>query len=359
MQHACQPEMEALQHPGGHSLSAGLLVAKLLRSLPASMADSSVSPTLPFVTVAIGTYNRAHWLREALKFLTRQDYPLDRYELIIVDNNCTDNTREVVGEFTEAPKPPQYFLETKQSSSHARNRAFAESKGEIIVYTDDDVLGRTDWLRHMIEPFLRPGNESVGVVGGEVFPIFPDGLPKWIEGQYTNFGYRTDVGPLRRNQLPSTANVAIRRTVLDKVGTFRTDLGRLPNRLTAGEDHDLMRRIQAAGYGFWFTPLADLQHVVPGSRLRFSYMMKLFYDASCSRVVERAAFPGYTSWLISRVILYTLLIPICAFVSLLAFVTFQWGWGKRWLTRAAKSAGYVSEAVLVMRRRLTGKPVER
>jgi glycosyltransferase involved in cell wall biosynthesis len=320
--------------------------------------NASPAPT-PFVTIAIGTYNRARWLREALSFLTRQEYPLDRYEIVIVDNNSTDDTRAVVESFASAPKPPRYFFEPKQGSSHARNRAIAESKGELLCFTDDDVLGRTDWLPRLIAPLLIPGNEQVGVAGGEVYPIFPDGLPKWLEGQFRPFGYRTDMGPLTGHQLPSTANVAIRRSLFEKLGCFRVDLGRMPNRLTAGEDHDLMRRIQAAGYGFWFNPQADLQHVVPGGRLTFKYAMKLNYDASCSRVVERGAFPGYGLWLSSRVLLYTLFIPICILISLLCFIVAQAGSGKRWLTRAAKSAGYVTESFLVIKRLATGQPVER
>lgn len=322
------------------------------------MEKQNTSRTLPFVTVAIGTYNRARWLGEALKFLTDQSYPHERYELIIVDNNSSDNTRSVVESFAGAPVPPRYYFEGKQGSSHARNRALAEAKGEIIVFTDDDVLGHKDWLARMIEPFMLPGNEELAVVGGEVYPIFPDGLPRWLKGQFRPFGYREDMGPLRKHQLPSTANVAIRRKVFDHLGGFRTDLGRLPNRLTAGEDHDLMRRIQGAGYAFWFNPKADLQHVVPGSRLTFKYAMKLSYDASCSRVVERGGFPNYGGWLASRIILYTLLVPICSLIALLCFPVFCFGHGKRWFTRAAKSAGYVTESYLVLKRKLAGKPIE-
>ncbi len=316
-----------------------------------------MSSPLPFVTVAIATYNRAAWLKEALKFLTEQDYPLDRYELLIIDNNCTDSTKEVVHSFAQAPRPPLYFLETKQGSSHARNRAIAEAKGEIVVFTDDDVLGRKDWLSGMVSPLLLPGNEGVGVVGGEVYPFFPDGLPAWLEGQFRPFGYREDQGPLKKNQLPSTANVAIRHRILIEMSGFRTDLGRLPNRLTAGEDNDLMRRIAAAGHGFWFNPKADLQHVVPGNRLTFKYACKLQYDAACSRVVERAGRPNFIPWVLSRILLYTVLTPACALVSLLCFILFLRGHAKRWMTRSCKSAGYVTESLLVIKRRLLGQPV--
>ncbi|WP_404422575.1 glycosyltransferase [Nibricoccus sp. IMCC34717] len=319
----------------------------------------TASASLPFVTVAIGTYKRARWLREALAFITKQDYPLDRWELIIVDNNSPDDTRAVVESFANAPKAPKYFLETQQGSSYARNRALQEMapQSEIVLFTDDDVMGRSDWLRLMIEPLQRSGNENVAGVCGEVHPHFPDGLPRWLEGQFHSFHYRTDVGPLTRKQLPSTANVSLRRRVLDQVGWFRTDLGRLPNRLTAGEDNDLMRRIIDAGFTFWFQPHADLLHVVPAGRLTFKYACKLQYDASASRVVERAGQPGFGPWLATRILLYSLHIPLCALVGALCLVFVQVGTAKRWFTRCARAAGYVAEALRVLKRRALGQPV--
>ncbi len=314
----------------------------------------------PFVSVLIGTYKRASWLREALAFITKQDYPLDRFEIIIVDNNSPDDTRAVVESFSHAPQPPKYFLETKQGSSHARNRALAEASphAEIYLFTDDDVMGRTDWLRQMIAPLLLAGNENVAGVGGETLPHFPDGEPAWLKGTFRAFGYRTDLGPLTPKQLPSTANVAIRKSVLDRVGHFRPDLGRLPNRLTAGEDNDLMRRILAAGYTFWFNPHADLLHVVPASRLTFKYNCKLQYDASHSRVVERAARDGFYGWVISRILTNTLNLPLTALVGALCWITFQAGRAKKWFVRTARSAGYAREGVRILKRKLCGQTID-
>ena len=323
------------------------------------MPEAEPSP-LPFVTVAIPTYNRSRWLREALAFVTRQDYPADRHEVIIVDNNSPDDTRAVVAEFAGAPKAPRYFLETKQGSSHARNRCLAEARAgtDIMLYADDDIIGRPDWIRLMVAPLLLAGNERVAGVCGETIPHFPDGQPKWLEGQFRPFGYRTDSGPLTARQLPSTANVALWRRVIDEVGHFRTDLGRLPHRLTAGEDNDLMRRILAAGYTFWFEPRADVLHVVPASRLTFKYAMKLQYDAACSRVIERFSHRGGIGWLLSRILLYSLHVPLYALLGALGFVVFQPGAGKRQFTRVARAAGYVVESLRTLKRRALGQRID-
>jgi GT2 family glycosyltransferase len=247
------------------------------------------------------------------------------------------------------------LFEGKQGSSHARNLALLEARAEIIVFTDDDVLGDAAWLRKLVEVFTLPGNENVGVVGGEVFHIYPDGLPAWVAGYYRPFGYRKDIGPLKPGQLPSTANVAIRKKVLDQVGGFRTDLGRLPNRLTGGEDLDLMRRIRSAGYDLWYHPGASLQHVVPGGRLTLRYISKFCYDSSYSRVIERRGSARFWAWVFSRILVYALSVPLSLAISGLCLLVRQRGRAKRWLTRAAKGAGYIAGSFYVIRCVLTGR----
>lgn len=320
----------------------------------------SADSALPFVSVAIPTYNRSRWLREVLAFVTQQDYPADRYEILVVDNNSPDDTRAIVASFANTPQPPRYFLETKQGSSHARNRLLAEAspRCDVMLFADDDIIGRADWIRLMVAPLRQPGNERVAGVCGETIPHFPEGQPKWLEGQFRPFGYRADSGPLTPKQLPSTANVALWRKVIDEVGHFRTDLGRLPNRLTAGEDNDLMRRILAAGYTFWFEPRADVLHVVPASRLTFRYAWKLQYDAACSRVIERFSATGGIGWLFSRIVLYALQLPAYALLGLLCFIGFQPGAGKRQFTRVGRAAGYVVESLRTLKRRALGQRID-
>jgi glycosyltransferase involved in cell wall biosynthesis len=324
------------------------------------MAVPALPEHVPFVTVAIGTYKRARWLKETLAFIQTQEYPLDRWELIVVDNNSPDNTREVVESFAGARKAPKYFFEGKQGSSHARNRCLAEKdpRCEIIIFTDDDMLGETDWLWRMVEPLTRPGSEQCAGVCGEMTPHYPDGMPPWMKGQFQPFRYRPDAGLLQPHQIPSTANVSLRRSVLDQVGGFRIDLGRLPNRLTAGEDNDLMRRIVSAGYHFWYDPVADLKHVIPENRTTFKYACKLQYDSAHSRVIERCGRKRYLGWVFSRILLNLINIPLAVLIGLLSCLVFQAGPGTRWFTRSVRSAGYFWESLRVLKRKLCGQPVD-
>lgn len=315
---------------------------------------NSNPPNLPFVSVAICTYNRARWLRETLECLTRQDYPSDLWEVLVVDNNSTDETRSVVDAFSRAPKPPRYFLEKNQGSSHARNRGIAEARGEIVVFTDDDMLGSPEWLRRVVHPFLLPGNENVAAVGGEVVPVFPDGLPAWLERYWRPLEFRQDVGPLRPNQLPMTANLAIRAAVFRKVGLFRTDLGRIGNHSLFNEDHEMCRRIFKAGYEMWYSPDAVLQHQIPAARLTFRYTLKQVRDAARSRVVESTTYDGKgMGWLLSRLAVYPLHMLVYAIMSLLCLLCLRPGLSKRYIVRLARGYGYVVESFSAIRRIFT------
>src|ERR1043165_163989 len=109
------------------------------------------SPAGPIhLTVAIPTYNRADYLRQTLAGIALQVFPPDQFEVLVIDNNSTDHTVAVVAEFADAHPAPRCVLETNQGLDHARNRAITEARGEIIVFADDDILVKPDWLTQQI-----------------------------------------------------------------------------------------------------------------------------------------------------------------------------------------------------------------
>lgn len=317
------------------------------------MNERTDSTSRPFATVAICTYNRARWLERTLRFACFQDYPAESWEVLVVDNASKDDTHAVTAAFASAPKPPRYLLELRQGLSFARNRALEEARGDIVVFLDDDTEGKPDWLRLLVEPYRRDVEGRIGVVGGEIVPGFPDGLPSWLEGQWEPLEYRSDAGPLPPNLLPMGANFSVRRSAAQKVGSFRTDLGRKGDVLAGSEDHDFIRRVRSAGLEIWYVPEAAVVHFIPGNRLTFRYAMRHAFDSSRSRVVEKAAQTGKGgAWLASRMALYTLHTLLCALAACLCFLAFAPGRGKRLFTRSSRAAGYVVEAWRQVGRRL-------
>ncbi|HEX2853805.1 MAG TPA: glycosyltransferase [Opitutaceae bacterium] len=297
--------------------------------------------TAPLITVAICTYNRAELLGQTLRDIARQEFPRDRYEVLVVDNNSRDNTRDVVAGFASVQPAPRHLFETQQGLPHARNRAIAEARGEIIVFADDDVLLEPNWLGQLIAPFAADSTRRVGVVGGEVIPVFPNGLPPWVEEWHSPLAFRHDAGPLTPRQSPMGANLAFRREVFAQLGNFATGLGRAGKNLFAGEESEMIRRARAAGFEVWFAPQAVAKHQMPASRTTFAYATRHAFDSARSRVIERANQGHAAGYFVSRFLGNFFKAPCLALFALLAALVLRTGDAKKALVRAWRSCGYL------------------
>ena len=131
------------------------------------------------ISVIICTYNRAEMLRETLEsWLPVQNVGPD-VELIIVDNNSTDHTQQVVESFRPAcPSQLRYVCETNVGLSYARNRGIKEASANIVVFVDDDVYFDKDWLNALLKAFND--NPEISCVGGKSIPKFEVDKPDWI-----------------------------------------------------------------------------------------------------------------------------------------------------------------------------------
>src|SRR5690348_6834853 len=112
--------------------------------------------TIMDATIIVCTYNRAASLRDTLQALRRLDSPAGcEWEVIVVDNNSRDDTRAVVEEVAASWPRLRYEFEGAQGLSHARNRGIGAARGDVILFTDDDVLPESDWLRVTLEGLKR------------------------------------------------------------------------------------------------------------------------------------------------------------------------------------------------------------
>ncbi len=294
------------------------------------------------VSVAIPTYNRAAYLRQTLAGIVGQQFPREHFEILVIDNNSTDATPAVVAEFAQAQPSPRYLRETKQGLDHARNRAIAEARGEIIVFGDDDILVEPDWLAQIAVPLLADGAaRRIGAVGGEVIPVFPHGLPDWVREWHAPLGFRSGAGPLEPRQCPMGANLAFPKWIFDELGPFHTALDRAAGNYFSGGDSEMLRRVRAAGYEVWFAPAAAVKHQMPANRTTFRYATRHAFDSARSRVIDRAGQSGAAAYLVGR--LFANIAKALGFGLLAVFnvICFRGGAAKKALVRAWRSCGYV------------------
>lgn len=294
------------------------------------------------VTVAIPTYNRADFLRQTLAGLVAQQFPREHFEILVIDNNSADHTAAVVAEFASAHPAPRYVREEKQGLDHARNRALDEARGEIVVFGDDDILVKPDWLAQMTVPLIADAtSRKIGAVGGEVIPVFPDGLPDWVREWHAPLGFRPDLGPIPARHSPMGANLAFPKWVFEQLGPFHTALDRAAGNYFSGGDSEMIRRVRAAGLEVWFAPAAAVQHQMPASRTTFRYAARHAFDSARSRVIDRAGQPGAGGYFASRFLGNFLKGLSLAVLALLYAIGFQTDAAKKALVRAWRSCGYL------------------
>ena len=293
------------------------------------------------VTVAIPTYNRADFLRQTLAGIVAQQFPRDHFEVLVVDNNSRDHTAAVVAEFAAAHPAPRHVREERQGLDHARNRALAEARGEIVVFGDDDILVQPDWLAQIVVPLLADPARRIGAVGGEVIPVFPDGLPAWVREWHAPLAFRPDAGPLAANHSPMGANLAFPKWVFEKLGPFHTELDRAAGNYFSGGDSEMIRRVRAAGLEVWFAPAAAVRHQMPASRTTFRYAARHAFDSARSRVIDQTGQPGALAYLLSRMAANTAKALGFALLALLNALVFRGDAAKKAIVRAWRSCGYL------------------
>ncbi len=248
------------------------------------------------ITVVLCTYNRCQTLRRALDSAAGLTVPESvHWEILVVDNNSDDQTREVVQEFSSRyPGRFRYLFEPQPGKSYALNAGIREARGDVLAFMDDDVTVEPTWLQNLTAA-LHDG-EWAGA-GGRILPARWFSPPRWLslEGPYAMgtilalFDLGPEAGQLA--QPPFGTNMAFRREMFDKYGCFRTDLGPSPGSEIREEDTEFGRRLMGAGERLRYEPSAVVYHAVPEHRLKKGYFKAFSFDHGRASVREVGARP--------------------------------------------------------------------
>lgn len=236
------------------------------------------------VTVILCTYNRCDSLRRALESVAASDMPTGiEWEVLVVDNNSKDQTRAVTEEFVQRfPGRFRYLFEGRQGKSFALNSGIREARGDVLVFTDDDVVVEPIWLQNLTRP-LADGPFAGS--GGRILPEPGFSPPAWLalEGPLSMIGAlcaycNPGDAPGDLRQPPYGANMAFRREMFAKYGDFRLDLGPSPNNELRSEDTEFAGRLMAAGERLRYAPDAIVYHEIHASRIRREFFLAWWYD---------------------------------------------------------------------------------
>jgi glycosyltransferase involved in cell wall biosynthesis len=240
------------------------------------------------VTVAICTWNRARLLDATLAQMCKLRIPSGiAWELLVIDNNCTDDTPAVVERYS-GRLPVTRIVEPKQGIASARNCALRHAAGDLLLCTDDDVLVAEDWF----EQYLAAAERwpEAGYFGGPIAPWYEHEPPSWFRDNHKHLAATyalLDYGPiehvLHADNPPFGANMAMRRAAFS-TRWFDSRLGRHLHEQLGAEETSYMRGLAAAGFkGVWVAS-AKVQHYVVANRLTLDYVRRYWVGVGRTEV---------------------------------------------------------------------------
>ena len=285
-----------------------------ISGLPLAIVSTGITAALPAaplarphmkITVAICTWNRSRLLRQTLDHIAQMQIPDGtQWELVIVDNRSTDDTRAVIETFNDR-LPVQYVYESEQGHSASRNCAVDHATGDYIIWTDNDVIVDRGWLAAYADGFLR--HPQAGYFGGKIVPVFESENPAWLDAMWDTcravYAWR-DLGDdemqLASGDFPYGANFAIRS---DLQRRFRFDIsrGRNAHGMIGDDEIQVLRQIAAAGHhGIWL-PHAKVQHFISDDRATPQFVQQYFVGQGHTNIrqgkVEKTPRAAWLEWL--------------------------------------------------------------
>jgi glucosyl-dolichyl phosphate glucuronosyltransferase len=238
----------------------------------------NVELSFPLISVVICTYNRVDTFVGALKTICNQTLDASFYEVIVVDNNSSDNTAHVAKDFCEQFSTVRYCLESKQGLSHARNRGWREAKGEYVAYIDDDCKVPEHWLivaKDIIERF------SPGVFGGPAYAFYNRPKPRWFKDSYGSHEPFKEARILKNEECIKIfgMNMCFCRALLETIGGFDIRLGMCGEKIAYCEETALILHISNTMTDelIYYDPRLYVYHLVREKKMTVRWFVRTWF----------------------------------------------------------------------------------
>lgn len=227
----------------------------------------------------IPTYNRCLVLEKTLIAFSKLDINNIELEIIVVDNNSNDSTRDIIAHYGIS-FPIKYLFENKQGKNYALNSALKRATGDLIVFADDDITPQADWLQCIIESSHRW--PRIRLFGGKVEPAFPKAVSKrifsanfsaYVFGRYAPYTSEQ----ISEGTTPVGANCWFRKTIFDEGIIYNTNIGPSGRGRISGSEMELFHRLVASGEKIVYVPSAVVSHRIQDYQLGLPYLLKRAY----------------------------------------------------------------------------------
>ncbi len=230
------------------------------------------------LSVVICTCNRSDLLSRALESIVSQTLDSDRFEVAVIDNNSTDDTKAVAESFMTGIDL-KYFFEARQGHAYARNRGWRETHGRCIAYMDDDARAAPDWCEKILYAFENV-TPKPAIVGGLILPDYQSTPPGWFSDDLETRSWGDQahfLEPPAAKDGFSSSNMAVSREIFHQYGGFRSISRKNGREIHVGEDTRFCRKVFEYEPFFWYDPDIVVYHLVPESKMKIANMFMRSY----------------------------------------------------------------------------------
>lgn len=226
----------------------------------------------PLITVVICTYNRAYILGECLQSLQQQTVPTCFFNVIVADNNSTDNTQALLKNFTHGWPQLKIIVENKQGAGSARNAALKEVTTDWVACLDSDGKAHPNWLAEIFETIKK---DDFDAFGGPFYAWhFWGPAPSWFPEDFGTYEAAQPYGPLIKGSYIPGGNCAFRLSAAQAVGCFPVHIGMSGKKCAYGEETLMFDRMKKAGFRLGYVPAMKIDHCVLPYKYSFSWQIK-------------------------------------------------------------------------------------
>jgi hypothetical protein len=245
--------------------------------------QQEVSFRVGSVSVVICTWNRCESLRSTLESLTHVTIPAGQeWEVVVVNNNCSDGTDEVLKAF-QTKLPLRTVFEPALGASRARNAGVAAASGDLLLFTDDDVELDAGWMTAYCA--ASDAWPDAWYFAGAIRPRFAQEVPHWLRthqralrGMLSLQDLGPESRPLRHDEFPWGPNMAVRHKAFAHA-SFDANIGRIGLGQTRGSEESLFQPLRDRGLGGMWIPAAIAYHHIPGSHATLRYFLRYYYGS--------------------------------------------------------------------------------
>jgi glycosyltransferase involved in cell wall biosynthesis len=227
------------------------------------------------LSIIICTYNRDKFLKICLQSIATLTADKALYEVVVVNNNCTDSTDELCQRFAQQHPdiPFRQVVEKNQGLGFARNKGIAEARGEIISFIDDDAEATPLFVQSILNAFAQ--HPQYNALGGKILPIYEDGKePEWLNkylfGPISKVDYGSKTRPFPK-KYPAGCNMVFRRQLFEKYGGFVGQLSR-------SDDKDMFLRLKKHREKVLYAADVVVYHHIPADRVNYESIIKIGYS---------------------------------------------------------------------------------